>query len=603
MNNRPNIIEPIKIDPAFQTALVERGTAQVQNTNRCIDANHYQNTYYYSNYNPISGLPVNPALADKFFLDSLAKEQEFGYKVALENLKAENASKLEDKKHDNAMKRIEGILTRKEELDNATEAIFKDSDGRFRLEKRYPNEPPKYTSPILNCINLQAYQICDLETHERIRVLLTADNLKNNIILEKEDINSKGLSKCLANHGSAVTISRDRKKNALELLYSYLMRESKVIEHPTHLGWNQTSNGWVFVSLKEEGQEQKKESMILEEKSRLYDYILILKSLAANLPILQTRGYIFPRTLKVVVEPGMQYRTMDVLRNFSKQDSDNWTSEFHFYSMNALPKDVFSKVEMEVQEGISTVVTDNPIADDEEHNYFFVFLEERKYQLDYSIEEIVPNMKDLESIFNKLASQDETEMSEEERILHAAVYFLEPYFFRKGELYRINELLDSVAHMCADDDVVREENDMSKVFLDNLYDWQERTNFSNLCDLDEGVASNADINETIFYNEDFVYMAEKLFKKIVESIREYAPINTLKRSLRDNDVISVDKGCSVDTYTVQISVPCIEGSKNRVRMLRFKKDSLTKAGDLDFILKCSLASEGGDCDEWNCRKN
>ena len=320
-------------------------------------------------------------------------------------------------------------------------------------------------------------------------------------------------------------------------------------------------------------------------------------------PILQTRGYIFPRTLKVVVEPGMQYRAMDVLRNFSKQDSDNWTSEFHFYSMNALPKDVFSKVEMEVQEGISTVVTDNPIADDEEHNYFFVFLEERKHQLDYSIEEIVPNMKDLESIFNKLASQDETEMSEEERILHAAVYFLEPYFFRKGELYRINELLDSVAHMCADDDVVREENDMSKVFLDNLYDWQERTNFSNLCDLDEGVASNADINETIFYNEDFVYMAEKLFKKIVEPIREYAPINTLKRSLRDNDVISVDKGCSVDTYTVQISVPCIEGSKNRVRMLRFKKDSLTKAGDLDFIFKCSLASEGGDCDEWNCREN
>lgn len=600
MNNEPIIIEPIKFESASQTGLRECGTTQVQNTNRCNDANVYPNLYY---YNPFTGRPVNPALADKFFLDSLAKEQDFGHKVEIERQKAEYASRLEEQKHHNVMKRIEGIMERKEELDNATEAIFKDSDGRFCLETRYPNKPPKHTPPILSCVNLQAFQICDLETHEQIRVVLTADNLKNNIILEKGEINSKGLSKCLADHGSAVTISRDRKKNTSDLLYSYLMRESKVIEYPTHLGWNKTGNGWVFVSLKEEGQEQKQESMCFEEKSRLYDYILILKSLAANLPILQTRGYIFPRTLKVIVEPGMQYRTMDVLRNFSKQDSDNWTSEFHFYSVNALPKDVFSRVEMEVQEGISTVVTDNPIADDKEHNYFFIFLEERNHQLDYSIDEIVPNMKDLESVFNKLAGQDETEMSEEERILRAAVYCLEPYFFRKGELYRINELLDSVAHMCADDEVVREENDMSKVFLDNLYDWQERTNFSNLCDLDEGVASNADINETIFYSEDSVYIAEKLFKKIVEPIREYAPINTLKRSLRDNDVISVDKDCSVDTYTTQISVPCIEGSKNRVRMLRFKKDSLTKAGNLDFILKCSLASEGGKCDEWNCREN
>lgn len=599
MNNGPNIIEPIEIDSAFQTVLAEPGTPPYQNSYRSFDSNSNPYPCY---YNPYTGYPVNTALADKFILDSIAREQEFGHKLEIERQKAAYARDLEDKKHDNAMKRIEGIMDRKEELDNATEAIFKDSDGRFCLEKRYPNKPPKHTPPILNCVNLQAYQICDMETHEQIRVVLTADNLKNNIIIEKEDINSRGVSKSLSSHGFEVTIGRDKKRNTCDLLYSYLMRESQVIEQATHSGWNRTNSGWMFILLKE-GQEQKQESMSTEEKNRLYDYILILKSLAANLPILQTRGYIFPRTLKVIVEPGMQYRTMDVLRNFSKQDSDNWTSEFHFYSMNALPKDVFSRVEMEVQEGISTVVTDNPIADDEEHNYFFVFLEERKHQLDYCIEEIVPNMNDLESIFNKLAGQDETEMSEEERILRAAVYCLEPYFFRKGELYRINELLDSVAHMCADDEVVREENDMSKVFLDNLYDWQERTNFSNLCNLDEGAATNADINETIYYNADFVYMAEKLFKKIVEPIREYAPINTLKRSLRDNDVILIDKGCSVDTYTVQISVPCIEGSKNRVRMLRFKKDSLTKAGDLDFIFKCSLTNEGGDCDEWNCREN
>lgn len=347
--------------------------------------------------------------------------------------------------------------------------------------------------------------------------------------------------------------------------------------------------------------------MILKEKNRLDDYIMILKSLAVNFPILQSWGYIFPRLLKIVVEPGMQVRTLDALRNFNNQAySTNWTSDFHFYVANTLSKDTISKMKMEIYErnpktGICTVITDNPIADDEERNYFFVFLEEHNYQFNYRVEEIVPDTKDLESIHNKLRNQDETEMSEEERILRAAVYFLEPYFFHKAELSRVNELLDSVVHMCADDEVVREENDMSKVFLDNLYDWQEKTNFSNISDLDEGITSYTDINETVFYDEEFAYMTEKLFKRVVEPIREYAPINTLKRSLRDMGVISVDKGCTLNTYTIKVNIPRVGGSQDRVRMLRFKKESLAVAGDLDFILKCNLARKGDDYDEQNCR--
>ena len=127
MNNEQIITKPIEFEPAFQTGLRERGTTQVQNTNRCIDANLYPNSNYYPNHNPnynqITGLLVNPALADKFYLDILAKEQEFAHKVALENLKAENASKLEDKKHENVMKRIDGIQSRKEELDNAPDVV------------------------------------------------------------------------------------------------------------------------------------------------------------------------------------------------------------------------------------------------------------------------------------------------------------------------------------------------------------------------------------------------------------------------------------------------------------------------------------------------
>lgn len=141
---------------------------------------------------------------------------------------------------------------------------------------------------------------------------------------------------------------------------------------------------------------------------RCNDYILILKSLAANLPILQSWGYIFPRLLRVVVEPGMQVRAKDALKNFSASENrENWSSDFHFYITTSSGKDIVSKVkdtlfERDYKNGIMAVITDNPIVDDEEGNYFFVFLDERQYSTSYSIGDIVPYPTDLEAIHTKL---------------------------------------------------------------------------------------------------------------------------------------------------------------------------------------------------------
>lgn len=336
------------------------------------------------------------------------------------------------------------------------------------------------------------------------------------------------------------------------------------------------------------------------DNNRSNDYILILKSLAANLPILQSWGYIFPRLLRVVVEPGMQLRVKDALINFpNSRNRDNWSSDFHFYITKASGKDVMFKVkdtlfERDFKNGISTVITDNPIVDDEEGNCFFVFLDERQYLASHRIGDVVPYPSDLEAIHTKLMKQDDYEMTEEERILRAAVYFLELYFFRKGELFRIDELLNLVDQMCIVDENARNTNDMPEIFIRYLFKWQEETNFSNISDLDAEIKEEADSDETIFYNAENVYITEKIFKKIVEPMRAYVPINFLKKSLRDNGYLIV--GNLANTYTTKVDISGADDAENRIRVMKFKRKMLAVSGGLNFIDVCYFASIGGEED-------
>lgn len=336
--------------------------------------------------------------------------------------------------------------------------------------------------------------------------------------------------------------------------------------------------------------------------NRCDDYILILKSLAVNLPILYSWGYIFPRLLRVVVEPGMQMRAKDALKIFIDSDNrENWSSDFHFYVTTSSGKEIVSEVkdtlfERNYKNGITAVITDNPIADDEEGNYFFVFLDERQYSTGYRIGDIVPYPTDLEAIHTKLIKQDDSEMMEEERILRAAVYFLEPYFFRKGELFRVEELLDLVRQMCIVDENARDTNDMPEIFLRYLFEWQRETNFAKICDLDIGVDVETNSDETIFYDAANVYITEKMFKEIVEPMRAYVPVNSLKRSLRDKGYLIVGKGNAANTYTTKIDISGDGSAENRIRVMKFERKLLAVSGGLNFIDLCYFASIGGEED-------
>lgn len=211
--------------------------------------------------------PVNPAVADKSFMDALLKFEEEKFKAQLdmekqrlnyackrdlEMLKTENRLRIEEKQAENSMRRIEGMRARAEERENASYAIFKDSESKLRLEIKYPTRKSNYSEPVINSVNMRACRICDAETQKTVAIIFLADNLTENIVLKREDVNPKVFEKCLSERGLAITTSRERRKLVVELLLSYLIDEAAVVELPKKVGWSKTNTGWFFAESESE---------------------------------------------------------------------------------------------------------------------------------------------------------------------------------------------------------------------------------------------------------------------------------------------------------------------------------------------------------------
>lgn len=226
----------------------------------------YDLSNYHNTMSPLSGCQVSGTELDKVYVEHLAHLAEQNNKYQneqylssirhqhakeLENLETDNRMKIEDKKHENLMKRIEGMEAMKSEYAHAIQAVIENADGYLCYETKYPNRESKFSKPILNCRNMVAQIICDIETHETIAVIISADDLKDRIILVKDEIDIKTFEKCLVNHGVDFRVSRDNRKQVLNLLLTYLLNNAVVVEFPSSVGWNKTKDGWLFAESKE----------------------------------------------------------------------------------------------------------------------------------------------------------------------------------------------------------------------------------------------------------------------------------------------------------------------------------------------------------------
>ena len=327
------------------------------------------------------------------------------------------------------------------------------------------------------------------------------------------------------------------------------------------------------------------------------EWILILKSLALNLPVLQTWNFIFPRTITVVAERGTGGLLVKALLNFP-ENLDNQerfkNSDFVFFHVRNLERLATCLEEIGKEQylnirgnrGLPLIITENSIIEDN-GECFFIFSEERNFPDMPKAEDIVPHVSELRAINSKLKALSEKSISEEEKVLRAAVFFLEPYLYRSNSQISIEKFMSVAHNMCVQDEEVRDTHDIGEAFMKELTEWQRRTNFHDVYEMKlTDKLTNAE-DDTMFYDEDFLYMPERLFKQIAVSLLEYLPVNQLKRGLSECGVI-VKEGSDSATYTVKIRIKTGDGGYERLRMLRMKREKLRRFGTLDFVDICNI---------------
>lgn len=340
--------------------------------------------------------------------------------------------------------------------------------------------------------------------------------------------------------------------------------------------------------------------------------ITILMSLALNLPIIRDLGCEPSKLLVLNVREGQFKKVMELFSDkripkldalMSKKQLRNVLSEnisfvIYPYTPSKKNDDFISELEKIVKVGTimgdevmacPIVVTEGEIQGFINMNMFSVYLDFDSELLPVQEREVVPPDNQLSVVLDKISNVITLESGTEERALLSAVCFLYPNLIKKASTEAFEDWLGVAREMIRQDEDNKAVKNIASLFIGELCRWQEKVNFSEVYELPNLEMKNAEkMDCAFFYDGDFIYMKEKLFKCIAERLFLVFSVDVVKRELVKADVICVDM---TSTYTVKMTYLDIAGQFHRERMLRFNRGKFTLLGEMEFIELCEERKE------------
>lgn len=208
-----------------------------------------------------------------------------------------------------------------------------------------------------------------------------------------------------------------------------------------------------------------------------------------------------------------------------------------------------------------------------------------------SIYSLLPSPEDLPVIFDKITTLRESSTIPVNGLVAAACFL---YPSAKKNNLQVEQFLDAATRLNQQNASSKQNDGFLSLFLDTIYEWQERTGFSQIASL-----PNLDIEtvnayeKTVFHDEinGYAYFSEHLFREITEPLQDVISPLTLKRLLAEAGILL--KG-ERTRYTSHMPYTDICGNYKRIRMLRFASDSLCRQLDAPFVDLCKITATKGD---------
>lgn len=346
-----------------------------------------------------------------------------------------------------------------------------------------------------------------------------------------------------------------------------------------------------------------------------FDTLCILKSLGANFPIIQAIGCEPEKLFCIICGHNQMKRVMDILplyeapkisefmafKDIAKVLSEA-NSEFIIYPFSATRKGTevlnFLKTSVKLWQvgskklrSLPLVISETPLKMNDTEDMFVVRLSDSLSDIRISVEDIVPPDDQIEVVLDKISEIDFADEEQNEKALMAAVCFLYPSLKKAGLAGKFKQLLELSAKLVALDDDNRDCEKADELFISELYTWQEKAGFFEVYELPNlDMHTEGKLGSVILFDDEFLYMKEQLFTQITASLLDVFAEAVLKDALAMSKILC--PSCQ-KTYTVKMGYRNIAGGYSRTRMLRFRRDRLTRVGEVDFIEACLMAGKGG----------
>lgn len=338
------------------------------------------------------------------------------------------------------------------------------------------------------------------------------------------------------------------------------------------------------------------------------DILLILLSLGTNYPILKEYGLGTSKLLFVIVGEGQTQKAKSLLSDNDTPSVDefmsirevkrifmdaNSTFITYSYSYSRRGQEFMPFLEMIARTGdvagfkinaLPLVIAEGiPLGYDLQRS-FTVFLEGDLTEVDIDLEEVVPLDEELAVVEDKIQTILPIAASPDEKMLLAAACFSYPIMKRAGKQQEFENLLEHARRLATLNEENQDTSQLEVLFINLLYDWQRQTDFHRVYELPYLEMKTLEwLKESMFFDTNYIYMHEEVFKKIVKPLLNLFSLPVVKKALVEISMICPDQA---GTYTAKMGYYNVVGQYQRIRMLRFSADKLERPGELGFLELC-----------------
>lgn len=334
-------------------------------------------------------------------------------------------------------------------------------------------------------------------------------------------------------------------------------------------------------------------------------FYLILAA-GINYPIWKEKGYILNRVLTLVVNSGETSQVIKILSTphsyvldeFAREDQIREALEYTHSAYVIIPYSdserarrvrqlLCASIRTGKMNAMPILVSEKPFIEDVEYESFFVFAEDGLSDINMDWKNVIPSFGKLPVMYDKMQKYCVKAESQIEKFWTACACCM----FSTAEFPELLKMAHQIAEF---DENCRETHDLSEAFVEAIYDWQSEQMFCNIYELpylEEDAVQKMKEKSAVFYDTEYVFFPEKLFKAAVVPLMNYVPMGILKQHLCDDGILIVDRAGG---YTVKKTFYDEENKRQNMRVMRFKRDRINVLGEIDFVMACEVRKEKRD---------